>query len=207
MDRASPLSGLEDQSRSESTGDDEGCGANRWAGLGKRIADILHQPSWANEDEKQLLPKLETPIISEDRGFRKMLFPKSFGAKLPTSGSVYETRTDFLMAIQDSIKVSSMSLCSTPSMPPDSQTWHSESDSILLDSQTSQSFTPSMPPDSQSPQSLTPSMPPDSLSSESESDSETEMEASNKPLTAGAIWYRRHLKLDEASNPFCLEQP
>jgi len=192
------LSRLEQQSRSQSTGDDEWCRAN----------DVFHQPSWANEDDKQLLPKLEMPIISKDRESRKMLFPRSFRTKLPTSfmtGSVWETRMDFLMAVQDSIKVSNMSLCSTPSMPPDSQTSQSWSDSKPLDSQTSQSLTPSMPPDSQTPLSRTPSMPPDSPTAESES--EPEMEAPIKPRTIGAIWYRRHLKLEEASNPFCLEEP
>jgi len=214
--QASQPSGLEQRSRSQSTGEDDGCGAD----------DVLLQPNLSNVP-KLFLPKLELSSISKDResrvragtspvasyklqASRKMLFPISIAAKLPASvkaGSVWETRTEFLTEIQDSIKVSSTSLCSTPSMAPDSQSSQTWSDSMLLDSQTSQSLTPSMPADSQTPQYSTPSMPPDSLTSAESEESEADIEASNEPRTTGALWYRRHLKLEEASNPFCLGQP
>lgn len=210
---ASQPLGLEQQSRSQNTGDDDWCGAD----------DLVYQASWAN-DQELFLPKLEMPNILKDRESRartgtapvsscmlgvsrKMLFPNSIMAKLPTSfmaGSVWGTRTEFVTEIADSVKVSSMSLCSTPSMPPDSQSSQTWSDSMVLDSHTSQSLTPSMPADSESPQYLTPSMPPDSSTSEESDESEADIESFNKPRTTGAIWYRRHLKLEEASNPFCL---
>jgi len=147
---------------SQRTGEDEKCGAN----------NILHQPRRANEYEKRLLEKIETPIKTLGVGTKLQISLRTF----PKTGLACEAWMGDPNGIQVSIQASTMSVCSTPSMPPDSVS--------------SQTFTPSMPPDSPT--------------SESESEVESEAEASRKPRTTSELWYGKEVKWDPASNPFCL---